>query len=258
MLARMTVYLVTGATGGIGLATATALAQRPDATVLVHGRSQERTEQVAAQLGAEPLVADLSALDQVRRLAADVRSRYERIDVLVNNAALGFGPPEALFTVNHLAPFLLTNLLRAHLSGRVVTVSSAVHRRVKAVDWDHLGDYSVTKLCNVWFTREFARRFPDAGVTANAADPGFVRTGLGRGATGSFKVFLTLSRPFQTAPEKGAQTSVFLATDPGVAAVSGGYFAKSAPVEPSDLAKDDAAAARLWELSEKRVGGLAD
>src|SRR6185437_11011730 len=113
-VAPVTVYLVTGATGGIGRETAKALARQPDATVLVHGRSPERTAAVAAQLGGEPFVADLSSLDEVRRLADDVLARYDGIDVLVNNAGVIFARPETVFTVNHLAPFLLTHLLREH------------------------------------------------------------------------------------------------------------------------------------------------
>jgi retinol dehydrogenase-12 len=251
-VAPVTVYLVTGATGGIGFATAQALARRPDATVLVHGRSAERTAAVAAQLGGEPFVADLSSLDEVRRLAGDVLTRYERIDVLVNNAGVIFAPPETVFTVNHLAPFLLTNLLGEHVTGRVVTVSSTVHAQVKTIDWDNLGTYAATKLCNILFTRELARRRP--GVSVNAAHPGFVNTGLGRGASGSWKAFLALARPFMTSAAKGARTPIYVAGDPAVAGVTGQFFAKCKPVEPSPLARDDAAAAKLWALSERLTG----
>ena len=251
-MAPVTVYLVTGATGGIGRETAKALARLPDSTVLVHGRSPERTAAVAAEVGGEPFVADLSALDGVRRLADAVLARCDRIDVLVNNAGVIFAPPETVFTVNHLAPFLLTHLLREHVTGRVVTVSSTVHRQVKTIDWDNLGTYAATKLCNILFTRALAARLD--GVVANAAHPGFVNTGLGRGASGSWKVFLLLARPFMTAPAKGAQTPIYVASDPAVAGLTGQFFAKCKPVEPSALARDDAAAERLWELSERLTG----
>jgi len=251
-VAPVTVYLVTGATGGIGLATATALAGLPGATVLVHGRSPRKAAAAAAQVGGEPVMADLSSLDEVRRLADDVLARYDRIDVLVNNAGVIFDRPEIVFTVNHLAPFLLTNLLREHLTSRVVTVSSSVHQQVKAIDWDNLGTYAATKLCNVLLTRSLAKRL--AGVAVNAAHPGFVNTGLGRGASGSWKVFLALARPFMTSPAKGARTPIYVASDPAVAGVTGRYFANCKPVEPSPVARDDAVAERLWTLSERLTG----
>jgi NAD(P)-dependent dehydrogenase (short-subunit alcohol dehydrogenase family) len=260
------VYLVTGGTGGIGRATAAALAGRRDGTVVIVGRDAGRTAAAAADLTTstggtvEPLAADLSDLDDVRRLAAAVQDRYDRLDVLVNNAAVAFGPARTVFTTNHLAPFLLTGLLRDRLAAtggaRVVGVSSSTHRQVRAVPWDRLGaeginQYPVSKLLTVLFTRGLARRLDGTGVTANAADPGFVRTGLGRGATGGFRILLTLTRPFQATPAAGARTVVQLAVDPDVAGVTGGYFVKGAAAEPSALARDDAAAERLWRLSEE-------
>jgi retinol dehydrogenase 12 len=248
----VTVFLVTGATGGIGLATASALAALPGATVLVHGRSARKAAAAAAQIGGEPVAADLSSLDEVRGLAEDVVARYDRIDVLVNNAGVIFERPEVVFTVNHLAPFLLTNLLRGHVTGRVVTVSSTVHTQIKTIDWDNLGTYAATKLCNILFTRALAKRLD--GVTANAAHPGFVNTGLSRGASGSWKVFLALARPFMTSAAKGAQTPVYVASDPAVEGVTGQFFAKCRPVEPSAVARDDDVAEQLWTLSERITG----
>jgi retinol dehydrogenase-12 len=226
--------------------------------VAVVGRDRTKTETVAAQLSGpigarvEPFVADLSRLDRVRLLAAEVLDRYDRLDVLVNNAAVAFGSAEEVFTTNHLAPFLLTNLLRDRLAhttaSRVVGVASSMHRQVREIPWDQLGvdtpglnQYQMSKLLTVLFTRALARRLSGTGVTANAADPGFVRTGLGRGATGAFKIFLTLARPFQASAATGAQTVVYLAVDPAVADVTGGYFAKCRQVEPSQLARDDEA-----------------
>lgn len=266
------VYLVTGGTGGIGRATAAALAARRDGRVAIVGRDRARTEAAAAELSreteglVEPLVADLSDLDQVRALAATTLDRYERLDVLVNNAAVAAGPANVVLTTNHLAPFLLTDLLRDRMvqtgGSRVVGVASAMHRRVREIPWERLGEdtdkvnlYQVTKLLTVLFTRALAQRLAGTGVTANVADPGFVRTGLARGATGAVKVFLTLARPIQTDAATGAQTVVYLATDPAVAAVTGGYFAKCRPVEPSPLAQDEQAADRLWQLSERLTEG---
>jgi retinol dehydrogenase 12 len=188
----------------------------------------------------------------VRRLAEAVVARYDRIDVLVNNAGVIFERPEIVFTVNHLAPFLLTNLLRGHVTGRVVTVSSSVHTQVKTVDWDNLGTYPATKLCNILFTRALAKRLD--GVTANAAHPGFVNSGLGRGASGSWKLFLALARPFMTSPAKGARTPIYVASDPAVEGVTGQFFVKCRPVEPSPVASDDDVAERLWTLSERLTG----
>jgi NAD(P)-dependent dehydrogenase (short-subunit alcohol dehydrogenase family) len=262
------VYLVTGGTGGIGRATAAALATRRDGRVAIVGRDRSRTDAAAAQLSNEtggqvdPFVADLCDLDQVRGLAASVLDRYRRLDVLVNNAAVAFGPARVIFTTNHLAPFLLTSLLRERMvqtsGSRVVNVSSSMHRQVRVVPWQRLGvetdgvnQYQVSKLLSVLFTRALSHRLAGTGVTANAADPGFVRTGLGRGATGAFKLFLTLARPFQLSAAAGARTAVYLAVDPAIAGVTGGYFAKCRQVEPSPLAQDDQAAEQLWQLSER-------
>jgi NAD(P)-dependent dehydrogenase (short-subunit alcohol dehydrogenase family) len=247
------ICLVTGASSGIGAATAKALVQR-GATVVGVARGAVTID------GVQSLTADLALLDDVRKLAEKVRSRHGRIDVLINNAGVakfrreltadGF---ERTFATNHLGPFLLTNLLKEALAGgRVITVSSSGHRQVKSLDWDSLptGDafrslatYNVTKLLNVLFTAELARR----GATANCADPGFVRTNLGREATGGFGLFLKAAAVFQTGPGKGAHTSVQLACADEVP--TGRYFVNSKIKSPSPLAQDTAAARRLWDLS---------
>jgi retinol dehydrogenase-14 len=169
------------------------------------------------------------------------------------------------FAVNHLTPFLLTTLLRERLEhsapARVVTVSSNVHTRVRAIPWDGMAtgkpDYDLSKLLNILFTVELARRLDGSGVTANCLHPGFIRTGLGRNVTGAFGVMLRAAMPFIPGPGKGAETSVYLAGSPEVAAVTGGYFAKSRPAQPSALAADTEAAARLWTLSEE-LGARAE
>jgi NAD(P)-dependent dehydrogenase (short-subunit alcohol dehydrogenase family) len=271
--------LITGATSGIGEAIATRLAAR-GADVLAVARTAEsgraaaariRRRQPAARI--EVLTADLAVLDQVRSLAADVIARRTRLDVLVLNAAVarprreltvdGF---ETDFATNHLSAFLLTAQLRellcASAPARVVTVASDAHRHVTQVDFDglvigagfhHLRTYSTTKLLTVLFTCELARRLAGTGVTANAADPGFARTKLGRDAPGAFGLFLKLARPFQLDPVRAADTPVHLATAPDLAQVSGGYFRKCRPVDPARLATDPDAAARLWDLSSELV-----
>jgi retinol dehydrogenase-12 len=273
--------LVTGATSGLGLATATELARR-GAHVLVVARNQERgTTTVAAIADAAPgakielLTADLSRLAEVRRLAETVTERHGRLDVLVNNAAVAMfsrelteGGLETSFAVNHLAPFLLTNLLLPVLqvpeAARVVTVSSANHKQVKQMPWDDLqgaGEfkplqaYDRTKLMNVWFTRTLAERLAGSTITANAVSPGFVATGLARHATGPFAFFIRYVAPLiQSSPEKGAQTTIYAACAPELTGVSGQYFAGSKLSKVGGLGEDRASAQRLWTLSEKLSG----
>jgi len=275
-------YLVTGVTSGIGKVTARRLAAT-GGTVIAVARDSARGQSAVADIrGHAPQgrvelhVADMSQLDSVRKLAEQIQGRYERLDVLVNNAGVSKQAREVTadglemtFATNHLGPFLLTNLLLDQLRGsapaRIVTVSSSVHKQVKEIPWDDLQGaqsfnglkaYNLSKLMNILFTRELGRRLADQGVTANSLSPGFVHTGLGREVTGGFAVFLKLSRPLQKSPEAGAATSVYLATSPDVAEVTGGYFQKSASAKTSALAQDDEAAARLWQLSAK-LSGLA-
>ena len=269
--------LVTGGTSGIGRATAVRLAGLGAGLVVV-GRDPGRADAVRAEIrrrapGArvETLTADLSSLAEVRRLAAAVRERCDRLDVLVNNAGViamrrevtadGF---ETTFATNHLGPFLLTNLLRDLLvrsaPARVVTVSSGAHKQVREIPWDDLahgtaagrgGTYPLSKLLNVLCTAELARRLAGTGVTANCLHPGFVRTDLGRDVTGALGVAVRLVTRLQPGPATGARTSVYLASSPDVADVTGGYFVRCRPATPSRLARDPAAATRLWALSER-------
>jgi retinol dehydrogenase-12 len=272
--------LVTGATRGLGRMTAEALAGM-GAGVVVHGRSAALVDTVCKVIslttgnaGVTGIVADMSSLDDVRRLADEILSRHERIDVLVNNAGLArmhrvtsADGHELQLAVNHLAPFLLTNLLleriRASAPARIVTVASAAHRRASIdfddLEWerrkyDGLQAYGASKLANILFTKELARRLDGTGVTANCLHPGVVATNIFSNLTFLGKLFTTLARPFMLSAEKGAQASVFLASSPDVTSVSGKYFDKCQPVEPAPAARDSDAAERLWALSEKLTG----
>jgi retinol dehydrogenase 12 len=271
------VCVVTGATSGIGKATAAALAGL-GATVVLVGRDRGRTEAAAADIGpasASPPraeVADLASLEQVRGLAGRLAG-LERIDVLINNAGLVLGERritpdgfEHVFALNHLAPFLLTNLLLPKLAAsapaRVVTVTSDAHSaaRLDLSDpnlergWDSWRSYANSKLANILFTRELARRLDGTGVTASCAHPGVVRTGFGRESRPLLKLGITIARPFMASPERGADTIVYLASSPDVAGQTGGYYVKRQRREPSASARDDAAAGKLWEISEKLTG----
>jgi NAD(P)-dependent dehydrogenase (short-subunit alcohol dehydrogenase family) len=271
------VCVVTGATSGIGKAAAAALARQGAQVVLV-GRDRGRAEATAAEMGAASTVppkveiADLTSMDQVRALAGRLAS-LERIDVLINNAGLVLGERrvtedgfEHVFAVNHLAPFLLTNLLLPKLTGsalaRVVTVTSDAHSAASLdLDdpslehgWNSWRSYANSKLANILFTRELARRLDGTGVTANCAHPGVVRTGFGRESRPLLRFGLTLARPFLLSPERGADTIVYLASSPDVAGETGGYYVKRQRREPSAAARDDAAARKLWDISEKLTG----
>jgi len=271
------VCVVTGATSGIGKAAATALAGMGSQVVLV-GRDPGRTEAAAAEIGATGTVppkaeiADLASMEQVRALAGRLAS-LERIDVLINNAGLVLGERrvtvdgfEHVFAVNHLAPFLLTSLLLPKLTGsapaRVVTVSSDAHSAAKLdLDdpgqehgWNSWRSYANSKLANILFTRELARRLDGTGMTANCAHPGTVRTGFGREGKPLLRLGTTIARPFFLTPERGADTIVYLASSPDVAGETGGYYVKRQRREPSAAARDDATARRLWDISEKMTG----
>jgi NAD(P)-dependent dehydrogenase (short-subunit alcohol dehydrogenase family) len=267
---------VTGGSDGIGAAAARMLARRGDELVVV-GRSPGKTRAVAAEMGAECHVADFTHLDHVRDLARELRARHSRVDVLLNNAGLIAGSQRTLtadgheltFQVNHLAVFLLTMLLREPLvaaRGRVITTSSragaARDARVVPGDLDMAGGYDglraykASKLANVLFTRELARRWGPLGVSAAAAHPGIVRSQWGR--SGPAAVRLVVSSPFRLAmrsPERGADTLVWLATSvPGSDWESGGYFAGRTPATANPAADDADLARELWDRSAQMCG----
>ena len=273
-------YLVTGATRGIGRATAEALAKL-GANVVIHGRDSasvgavcRATLRVARGGQVNGAVADFASLESVRRMAEEVAAQHPQLHVLVNNAGTGARQRretadgfEWSFAINHLAPFLLTTLLLPTLQSsapaRIVTVASMAYRRA-VLDFDDLQwqrrkyqtlhVYSASKLANVLFTLELARRLDGTRVTANCLHPGVVATNLFAkfgGTTG--KVFGLLLRPLLLGPPAGAKTSVYVASAPELANVRGRFFDKSreTPLDPS--AQDAARARRLWEISEELV-----
>jgi NAD(P)-dependent dehydrogenase (short-subunit alcohol dehydrogenase family) len=274
-----TVVLITGGNAGIGLETAVALARR-GARVVITSRDATRGEIARDEIArrsesgsVDVMHLDLASFSSVRAFAAAFLDRYDRLDVLIENAGLVLGRRsvtedgnETTFQVNHLGHFLLTDLLRERLvasaPARVVVVTSDAHKSARGgLDFDDLQSerryrsfsvYSKTKLANILFTRELARQLDGTGVTVNCVHPGFVASRFGRdGDTGVLgSIAMPLLRPFALSPEQGAQTSVYVASDPAVDGITGAYWVKCAPVTPSDAALDDVAARRLWEVSE--------
>lgn len=273
------VCLVTGATSGIGEETALGLA-RLGATVVVAGRSAARcaatVDRIGRQTGnssVEFLLADLSSQKEVHNLAAEFKSRHDRLDVLVNNAGAivlsrrkSVDGLELTFALNHLSYFVLTDLLLDVLvssaPARIVNVSSSSHRRTQ-INFDDLQKqrrytgfraYAQSKLANVLFTYELARRLEGTGVTANALHPGLVATNFltNNGRLGHFLAFFMRIRGMSSA--KGARTSIYLASSDEVEGVSGLYFEKEKSVRSAPASYDQAAAARLWEISAELTG----
>lgn len=270
--------MVTGANAGIGRVTALVLA-RMGATVIMVCRNRERSEPVLREIRQATgnqevhlMIADFASQRSIRELAAAFRRRYDRLDVLVNNAgAINFDRSltedglETTFAVNHLGYFLLTNLLLDRLvasaPARVINVSSNAHRAGR-IDFDDLQGarrysgwkaYAQSKLANILFTVELARRLEGTGVTVNALHPGFVSSNFATGTPLS-RLGMRLLRPFTITPEKGAETSIYLATSPEVEGVTGRYFVRKRVVEPAPAATDPAAARRLWQVSAELTG----
>jgi NAD(P)-dependent dehydrogenase (short-subunit alcohol dehydrogenase family) len=255
--------------------------------VVITSRNEERGraagDEIVERSGSqdvEVMPLDLASFRSIRSFADDVLHRFDRLDVLVDNAGLihrrrteteeGF---ETTFGVNHLGHFLLTDLLlerlRASSPARIVVVASDAHKGARrGLDFDDLQStrhyrwgnaYSKSKLANIYFARELARRLDGSGVTVNALHPGFVRSDFGRGGDlgpvygWGIKY---LAGPFAISPEKGALTTIYLASSPEVDSVSGGYFYKCKPATPSAVARDDASARRLWDASEQLVASV--
>jgi retinol dehydrogenase 12 len=271
-------FVVTGATSGIGEAIATQLSER-GAQVLIGARTTERGQAAADRIRSrvpdadlQVVAGDLSLMREVRSLAYQIMDSTPRLDGLILNAAeahsellLTDEDIETNFATNHLAGFLLTHLLLPHLRSsapaRVVAISSSVHTQVRMVDLTSVvggapltpDSYRTSKLLNILFVRELARRVEGIGITANAADPGFVRTNLGRHATGGRRMLQTVTRPMQSSPERAAATPVYLATSDEVAGVTAGYYANGHPMELSGLATNDQLARKLWGVSAQAL-----
>ncbi len=274
------ICLVTGATRGVGAATARALAAR-GASVLVHGRDEVRSRALAAAItrdtgnGAVRAVpADFARLGEVRRLGAELCVQVPRLDVLINNAAV-LAPPgsrsaegyDLTFAVNHLAPYLLTRMLlpklRASAPARIIVVASEAHRRAR-LDFSDLMNtrargfmtaYERSKLANLLMVRALTSRLAGSGVTVNAVHPGLIASALFRDTPPLVRFVLSsVGRPFMISPERGARGSLELATAPGLATASGGYYRRGRPVAPSPEAQSDEDAERLWRESARLAG----
>jgi NAD(P)-dependent dehydrogenase (short-subunit alcohol dehydrogenase family) len=268
--------VATGATSGIGAAAVLALAGM-GARIVVIARDEARAKATMRKLEATAPgldhrlhLADLSRMAETRKVGAAIAASEPRIDVLINNAGAIFSnrrvTPEGLeltFALNHMAYFVLTEALRERLiataPARVVSTSSIAHERASldfgdlqsAKGYGGLKVYSRSKLANILFTRELARRLAGTGVTANCLHPGVVATRFGESSGGMAELLIPFLRPFFISAEKGADTIVYLASSPQVADTTGGYFIKRRIAEPSAAARDDAAAKRLWIESEK-------
>jgi NAD(P)-dependent dehydrogenase (short-subunit alcohol dehydrogenase family) len=270
--------LLTGATYGIGKATAFAIAQA-GATLVIVARDPQKgkdtVEELKARTGNQSihlLMADLSRQADVRKLAKEFLETYPRLDVLVNNAGVMLGKRtvtadglETMFAVNHLAPFLLTNLLldrlKASAPSRIVGTASTAHKGA-VLEFDNLNGekhfsgysfYGRSKLANILFTYALARRLNGTQVTANCFHPGVVRTHLFNSGAGT-RFFFVVAWPFLTTPEKAAKTALYLASSPEVAGVSGKYFYKSHEVASSSVSHDVEVQEKLWKASEELCG----
>jgi retinol dehydrogenase-12 len=273
------VCIVTGATSGIGFVTAQALAHQ-GATVLVVGRNPERSaatvshiQQETGNSAVEAMVADLSAQAQVRQLASEVQRRFAQVDLLINNAGALFAQRqlsqegiEMTFALNHLAYFLLTNLLldrlKASASARIINVSSEAHRGAQLDFADLQGQhryrgwraYTRSKLANILFTYELARRLEGTAAVTNALHPGFVATNFGRNNRGITAVLWRILQLAAISPEQGAETIVYVASSAEVQDATGRYFVKKEAVRSSEASYDRAAAERLWQVSAELTG----
>ena len=270
--------VLTGASRGIGRETALALGKMgADLSIVV--RDAERGKDVAEEVRAlkgggdvEVFIADLSSLGDIRRVGAELLAKHDVIDVLVNNAGAllmdrqvtkdGY---EATFATNHLGYFLLTKMLldavKKAPAGRIVNVASEAHRRGSLAFDDLMGEkkyagwfaYSASKLANILFTAELARRLEGTKVTTNSLHPGVIASGFARNNDGLVGFLAKLASPFLMSSEDGAKTTLFLATDPSGAATNGLYFSKCKPKTPSREARDASVAKRLWDVSEELV-----
>jgi NAD(P)-dependent dehydrogenase (short-subunit alcohol dehydrogenase family) len=269
--------VITGATSGIGEVAARHLAEL-GARIVIVARDPDRAQAMLRQLAPADcgrphaaFHADLSRLAHLRRVGAEIAAAEPRIDVLMNNAGcIAAGNRrtedglELMFATNHMSYFVLTCMLlerlRAAAGARIVCTASEAHRRAR-LDFEHLQEqrgargYGVTKLCNILFTRELARRLQGSGITANCLHPGFVATRFGDDAGGALRAGLAVAKKlFARSPQEGATTLVYLASSPEVSGSTGGYYERCALAQPSRAARSESDARRLWELSAQIAG----
>jgi len=278
--------LITGATNGIGKVSALALAKK-GAEVIIVGRNPQKTERVLNELKIESgsqkldmMIADLSSIEEIRKLAAEFLSKYDSLDVLLNNAGAMFNEYqksadglEMTFALNHINYFLLTNLLLDTLKktsqekgeARIVNVSSGAHVQARnGLTLDNLydessfssfGSYGESKLANILFTYELARRLDGTGVTANALHPGFVATGFGHNTNGIMASLIKISQRFMAkSPEQGAETMIYLSSSPDVKGITGKYWDNKKAKKSSTISYDRDQQERLWEVSAEITG----
>jgi NAD(P)-dependent dehydrogenase (short-subunit alcohol dehydrogenase family) len=275
--------VVTGATSSIGRVTARELARAGARVVVVArdvGRGQASVDEIRRDTKNDDvsvMLCDLASQASIRRFAADFRARFDRLHVLVNNAAVILGERrvtedglEATFSTNHLAYFLLTKLLlgalEASAPARIVSVASEVHRAAR-LEWDDLqferrpytpmAAYGQSKLANVVWNAELARRLHGTGVTANCLHPGVIASNIGTAGPGWMRLGMKLVSPLLMTPEKGAATSLYLATSPAVKDITGAYFVRKKPRATSTAARDPSAGLRLWAVCEELTGETA-
>ena len=272
------VCLITGGNSGIGKATALALAKL-NASVVIVSRNKDKGEATIIEIksksgnrNVDAMTADLSSQDSVRELAHDFKGRYKKLHVLINNAGI-FLPKriqtvdglETTFVTNHLGHFLLTNLLldvlKANAPSRIINITSSAHRGTE-MNFDDLQAekkysgyhaYSQSKLANVLFTYQLAKRLEGTGITVNCLHPGVVRTGFGKDVTGLMSILVRVGSPFMMSPEKSARATIYLATSPELEGVTGKHFSRGKEEKSSTESYDAASAERLWRLSAELV-----
>ncbi len=275
--------IITGATSGIGLETARAIAHKQAAVTLI-SRNAQKLADTAAQLSdaaqnrnIDWIQADLSSIASAQAAGQQFLDKHGRLDVLVNNAGAYFSTfqesvdgIEMTIALNHVGPFVLTNTLLPMLKatavdtgdGRIVNVSSDAHRTTRSINWDDLegrekfsafNAYGLSKAMNVLHANALVRRLTGSNVTANSLHPGAVNTNFGNDATGFFGWLMPIAKRFMISVEQGAATNIYLAADPAVKGITGKYWAKSAQKKPTDITLDEAAQEKLWAISEQWV-----
>ncbi len=274
------IVVITGANSGIGKATALALAKK-GATIYMICRNRRRGEMARQDIMAESknpnielMLCDLSSMGSIKEFGFTIRDRLDHIDVLINNAGAMFGSRllsldgiELTLALNHIGYFLnthyLLDLVRKGTDKRIINVASVGHKSVKNVNFNDLQNkinykqlkvYCETKLYNIYFTQLLAEKLKPEGITVNCLHPGVVSTNFGNSGTWYFKIMLPIGRAFMIAPEKGAETSIFLASSPKVKGITGKYFDKKVETKPSRLAQNEKYAKKIWDITMNLTG----